>query len=215
MDALDIAKTVVSALTIISIAAWLLGALGRVPTGPGDEVEPPPGVSPLPHHAPELEDGLPMEVGGRTLTTWSVAGMDYFEIGTDLSLEETLMVAEELAAEGIDLDEIQLAIAGRSDVEHDPPYFIHALRFGSAPAETLPGGAQGPYPEPGAWRHELIDGRPVRVGTYSMVEQTEHIRGKPYVWDRGNVRFTVTTDDVRWAREALSKLAASDPVPAV
>jgi hypothetical protein len=172
----------------------------------------------LPHEAPDLEAMLPEEVAGRRLATWSVTGLDYLRGGPEgeqgvLPLLESEQAAfEETAASlAVEIDEYAMAVAGRSDVEADPPYFVFAHRIKSVPAVMLGPGQTVDRPDAGPWSLVTLGGRTVLVGTEAMVDQTEHMRGRPYLYDVGDVRFTVFTDDEAWALEALARLCP-DPV---
>jgi hypothetical protein len=39
-----------------------------------------------------------------------------------------------------------------------------------------------------------------------MVDQTEHLRGWPHVYDSGTVHFRVVTDEEAWAADAIRQL---------
>ena len=167
----------------------------------------------LPHEAPDLEAMLPGEVAGRRLATWSVIGLDHLrggpEDGPGLSplLESEQEAFEEMAASlAVDVDDLAMAVAGRSNVKADPPYFVFAHRIRSVPAVMLEPGQTVDRPDAGPWSMVTLGGRTVPVGTEAMFDQTEHVRGRPYLYDVGDVRFTVVTDDEAWAQEALARL---------
>ncbi len=42
---------------------------------------------------------------------------------------------------------------------------------------------------------ESLGGKPVRVGTLAMIDQAASMHGIPYLYDSGDVRYIVVTDD--------------------
>lgn len=171
-----------------------------------------------PHDAPDLEAMLPREVAGRRLATWSVIGLDYLGGGPEgspalplLSMADRDAFEEMATSLGLVVDDWAMAVGGRSDVEGDPPYFVFAHRIKSVPAVWLEPGHTVDYPDAGTWSQLTLGGRTVRVGTEAMLPQTQHVRGRPYVYDVGDVRFTIVTEDEAWATDALSGLCP-DPV---
>jgi hypothetical protein len=51
-----------------------------------------------------------------------------------------------------------------------------------------------------------IAGKTVHVGSADMVEQVDHQRGIPYLYQGDGYVFLVLTDDPAWAEEALAAL---------
>jgi hypothetical protein len=170
--------------------------LGRLKRLRGDGLE---------HQLPDLEAMLPAAVGDRPLRRWSVRGADHFA-GTRLTAEALEELEADLAADGLGIDDVGMAVAGRSDAGKDPPYFVFAFRFRTIPADTLPPVIGVQHPEAASWTSTTLGRRDVKVGTEAMFEQTEHFRGRPYVYNVGDVRFVVTTDDEAWASDAVARL---------
>jgi len=164
-----------------------------------------PSVATRPHQAPELEAGLPEAVAGRSLDRWSVAGEDYFTTVLGLGPDDLAQLKADLARDGMTVDDVEYAVAGRGDLE-DPPYFIFAIHIRGIAAETLPDGTGIDHPDAGTFTVASIAGKAVRRGTAGMVEQSEHVQGIPYVYDKGEVRYIVVTEDPDWAADALSQL---------
>jgi hypothetical protein len=46
----------------------------------------------------------------------------------------------------------------------------------------------------------------VLVGETVAMDQTEHTRGRPYVWNSPTVLYLIVTDDEAWASEVLRAL---------
>lgn len=161
---------------------------------------------PVPHEAADLEAQLPTTVAGRDLATWSVHGellVRCINGGGDADVDVFRAAA---AQDGLDIDGLSVAIGGRSDVTGDPPYFVLAYRLtGHAPAE-FPRGIGVDRPETGTWHKVQIGGKDVFVGEPSMIDQTEHARGWPFVWDGASAHYLVVTDDDAWAKEVLTAL---------
>jgi uncharacterized RDD family membrane protein YckC len=172
----------------------------------------------LPHQDPELEAVMPQLVGGRPLSIWSVRGRCWpVFLSEDPAPDERLAELEAMIdGLGIDLENISYAAAGRSDVERDPPYFVHAMR---RPANHFEAGlALGLfYPSvglidskrataPGLYREAHVGGREVLVGGDWMLEQSVHQRGRPYVLETDEYLFLVVTDDEAWADDAIRQL---------
>ncbi len=57
-----------------------------------------------------------------------------------------------------------------------------------------------------AYQEETISGKQIFVGETAMVSQTEHSRGRPYLYQTDDQVFVVITDDRAWAEEALEQL---------
>jgi|SRR5580765_359544 len=162
-------------------------------------------IGSLKHDSPELEAMLPAVVVRRSLYKWSVRGANFFGLTSPLTPEDLESIEADLATEGLQLDDVAQAVAGRS-APSDPPYFVTAYRFGDVQAEALPRGLGVDSPEAGAWSQATVGGKLVFVGTQAMLDQTEHVRGRPYVYDSANTRFLLATDDEAWAADALSQL---------
>jgi hypothetical protein len=164
-----------------------------------------------PHEAEDIESLLPNKVAGRWLDTWSVRGESALDLW-GYSAGEIADVREQLAALGVDLDEVAQGIAGRSDLA-DPPYFVHAFRIPAAARDLLGGraiAATGFTRDTDAWEMEdrVIGGKEVAVGPLDVIRQTEHQRGRPYLYGSTalDVSFIVITDDEAWAEEAIRAL---------
>ncbi len=162
-------------------------------------------VGSLKHDSPELEAMLPAVVVRRSLYKWSVRGANFFALTSPLTPEDLKSIEDDLAIEGLQLDDVAQAVAGRS-APTDPPYFVTAYRFGDIQAKALPRGLGVDNPEAGAWSQSTVGGKLVFVGTQAMFDQTEHVRGRPYVYDSANTRFLLATEDEAWAADALSQL---------
>lgn len=158
------------------------------------------------HQAPELEALLPTVVAGRTLASWSVRGASYFGLGGPVPADDLAEIAAELASDGLQLDDVAMAVAGRSSVQADRPYMVTAIRFNGVPAGTYPLSAGIDHADAGAWHDEILGGKSVEVGAEAMFDQTDHLRGRPYVYNSGDVRYIVGTDDAAWAAEVFSML---------
>jgi hypothetical protein len=168
------------------------------------------------HGAPALEATLPTRVAGRDLATWSVAGRCWLEI----LIDDDAMIAAMLAAAGdpsaVDLSHLAQAVAGRSDTTADPPYFVLAANRPERQEEIdltlglLLGGASFRDPAAAAdlsnYRKASIAGKEVYVGTTDMIEQTDHQRGTPYLYQTDSAMYVVITDDAAWAEEAFAQL---------
>lgn len=167
------------------------------------------------HQAPDLEAQLPDAVAGRTLSRWSIQG----RCALDLVFGEIPGAVDGLLSGSdtpIDLEHINYAVAGRSDTAKDPPYFVNAA---SRPLDEneiqlnlalLLGG--GGFEDIAAafelegFNARAIGGKEVFVGTPQMLNQNQHQRGRPYLYQTDDTMFLVITDDDAWAREALGKL---------
>ena len=53
-------------------------------------------------------------------------------------------------------------------------------------------------------RETVIEGKTVLVGDTAAVEQTEHQRGRPYIWNSSTVHYVIVTDDEAWAAKSTS-----------
>lgn len=174
-------------------------------TGTPTPTTAPSPIGSLKHDSPELEAILPAVVARRSLYKWSVRGANFFGLTSPLTPDDLKSIEADLATEGLQLDDVAQAVAGRSKPT-DPPYFVTAYRFGDVQAEALPRGLGVDNPDAGAWSQVTVGGKLVFVGTQAMLDQTEHVRGRPYVYDSANTRFLLATDDDAWAADALSQL---------
>ena len=153
---------------------------------------------------------LPMWVAGRPLKSYSFRGLDYLREWSRLpddklrELEGDPRALEALLPSGIELDDIEFANAGRAD-SAGPCYFVTALRIRGIPAWLLPLSMVVDDAEAGEWTQLRFGDRVVRVGTEAMLDQEKRC-GRPFVYDVGDVRFVVTTDDLTWAAEAVARL---------
>ncbi|MDH4112503.1 MAG: hypothetical protein OEV60_07455 [Actinomycetota bacterium] len=164
-----------------------------------------------PHEAEDVESLLPNKIAGRWLDTWSVRGESVLDLW-GYSAGEIADVREQLAALGVDVDDVAQGTAGRSDLA-DPPYFVHAFRIPAAARDLLGGraiAAAGFTRDTDAWDLEdrEIGGKEVAVGPLDLIHQTEHERGRPYLYGSTalDVSFIVITDDEAWAEEAIRAL---------
>jgi hypothetical protein len=171
------------------------------------------------HQAPELEATLPSRVAGRPLARWSVVGMCWLETILDGAVDPVEFLREVDTADPartIDPLHLRYAVAGRSDVSHDPPYFV----FGAARSQSdeeiqlalllLFGGAGFDDPavaaDLGGYEQRTIANRTVYVGTADMLHQTEHQRGRPYLYETDDGMYLIVTDDEDWALDAIKQL---------
>jgi hypothetical protein len=169
------------------------------------------------HDAPDLEAKLPVTVASRPLVRWSVAGENFWKLAGGDRVKSALV--PELATLGLSPADIELAVAGREDTSHDPPYIIWALRFGHLTGADL----EGPIPSSLAmdvmnvdanqgdnWRDDLVGGRKVFVGNSAMVSQDRHHRGIPYIYLTKTCIYALISDDAAWAEEAIRSLPMRD-----
>ncbi|HET9522365.1 MAG TPA: hypothetical protein VFO73_15055 [Candidatus Limnocylindrales bacterium] len=176
------------------------------PTAGIGESDVPSSCLPLPHEAPDLEALMPATIAGRPLARESFRGalmMTCVMRGSDADVAD---FADALAADGMELDDISLAIAGRSDVENDPPYLIFAYRMAGHPGMDWPSTIGLEHPAAAAFEEAVLEDKHVLVGKAAAVDQSVHVRGRPYVWDSPTVHYLIVTDDEDWAREALRAL---------
>ena len=160
----------------------------------------------VPHEAPEVEQLLPAKIAGKPLTTWSYHGENWLTcLGTGTAADIAAFDAE-LAAQGLSLKDISVATGGRSDTASDPPYLIHAYMMAGQPGSYWPPTFAVDHPDAAGFRETVIEGKTVLVGDTAAVEQTEHQRGRPYIWNSPTVHYVIITDDEAWAAEALRSL---------
>jgi hypothetical protein len=175
----------------------------------------------LPHQSTEIEALLPPRVAGRDLARWSAVGRCWLGIavggypgGVDGFLASINGAGNSAT---IDLSHLVYGVAGRSNTQTDPPYFVWAA--GRPDDETeiavatllLFGGAgfQGGLDTATNltnYTHRVIDGRDVYVGDASMVTQDSHQSGRPYLYQTDAWMFIVLTDDEAWATDAIQQL---------
>jgi hypothetical protein len=173
------------------------------------------------HGAPELEALLPVSVAGRSLARWSVRGRCWVKLTVNRSPSEV----DELLAQyetpndprRIDLATLSYGVAGRSDTKADPPFFVFGaarpqdqdevrvaldLMFGSVGFHDL-----GKLEDLTAnFQERTMGGKRVYVGTVDMLNQDEHQRGRPFLYQTDDYMFLVITDDDGWAADAIGQL---------
>ena len=170
--------------------------------------------SAFPHDAPALEALLPKTVAGRDLTIWSAAGWCWIEIAG--GAEAAANFRPYASANSLEIDTMQYAIAGRSSVEHDPPYFVYVTKYPPDQATSdvaiyvffLSGiGVLDPESfDASTLPKQVFDGKEVLVAPPELFSQDEHTRGGAYFYDTTDYLFAVATDDEAWAKDALSQL---------
>jgi hypothetical protein len=172
------------------------------------------------HQVPDLEETLPSSVGGRPLATWSVAGRCFIEAAFNLPSDQidSLITDMESAAEPerVDVSHLTYGVAGRSDTAVDPPYFVFVVGRPQKQAEVetalfLLFGLVGfldveNAPDLSRYQERSIADHSVYVGDPGMLRQTEHQRGRPYLYQTDDYMFLIITDDDRWAEEAIGQL---------
>jgi hypothetical protein len=166
------------------------------------------------HQAAALEAVLPKKVAGRDLTVWSMVGDCWLKtLASDSTVFADLV---QLAKDnGVELNDLQYGIAGRSDLAH-PPFFVYGVvrpadRNAADLAEALmiagggfkDGSAVIESPD---WTMTNLGDHAVLGGTSAMLKQDEHQRGTPYIVKTEHFTFLVITDDEAWAREAIGQL---------
>ncbi len=163
---------------------------------------------------------LPSTVAGRQLAIWSVRGRCWLEMTLTLSDPDIDALVAGTLSDGpttpIEPDHLAYAVAGRSDVQDDPPYFV----FGAARPEDeneidmvrllMFGGAGFPDLDQASdlrtYKEATIAGKHVWVGTPQMLRQSEHQRGRPYLYQTDEFMFLIITDDDEWAADAIGQL---------
>ena len=172
------------------------------------------------HQAPELEALLPDSVSGRTLAKWSLRGRCWVDITVNRSPAEIDALLDEFdaadPANKIALENLTFAVAGRSDTVKDPPFFVFAAARPRHEEEIalalflLFGGAQfhdlSKLGDLTGYDEQKIGGKGVAVGTVDMLKQSEHQRGRPYLYQNDDYMFLVVTDDDAWAADAIAQL---------
>jgi hypothetical protein len=199
------------------------GETGPQATGPGatgaasgtfevPDLDACPAVLEEMHQAPEVEALLPTRVGGRDLSIWSVSGWCWLHLTT--GDDGTAQLAPLIRDEGVDVADLQYAVAGRADVDADPPYFVYAASRPQDPdahelALSLLLGGSGYRDWPvdlSRFEPRELGDRMVFVGTADMVSQSEHQRGRPWLYQTASTMFLIVTDDDAWAEEAIGQL---------
>jgi len=179
-----------------------------------------PDPGPTHHDAPELESTLPSVVAGRELARWSIVGtcLLHAAVGSSSTDRATFLARADAVdpTHAIDLAELRYAVAGRSHVKTDPPYFVFAAKRSRSEEEIgfsmlLLFGLAGVHDPVGAakldgYEERSIGSRTVYVGSADMLDQTEHIRGRPYLYQTDDAMYLVVTDDDKWALEAIKQL---------
>jgi hypothetical protein len=161
---------------------------------------------PLPHDDEELEAIMPATVGGRPLAIWSVHGERMVTCIQGGAEADVRALEAALADEDLGLDDLSVVIAGRSDTGADPPYFVFAYRLTGSAGSEFPDSIGLDYPDRADFRDAVIAGKDVIVGEPASMEQTDHARGRPYVWNSPTVHYLIITDDEAWAADALRQL---------
>jgi hypothetical protein len=206
-----LAKGLPLALVVTLLACSGTASTSPIPSRSDCEVD---GHGNFPHNAPALEALLPKTVAGRDLTIWSVAGWCWVQIG--VGAEGLANFRPVASAQSLQVETMQYALAGRSSVEDDPPYFVHVMRY----PEDQPTNEVAIYlfflgaigvldPESfdfSALPSQIVGGKEVLIGAPELFAQDEHSRGGGYFYDAGDYLFAVVTDDEAWAGDALSQL---------
>jgi hypothetical protein len=170
----------------------------------------PPPASAFDHDAPELEATLPATVAGRPLVRWSVAGDNFWKAAGGKRVRSAL--TPELAALGVAPTDMEMAVAGREDTRHDPPFIIWVLRFGDLkgvpltgplPLALAMGAMRGNVNRGENWRDARFAGRQVLIGNRDMISQNRYHVGLPYVWLTNDAIYALVADDEAWAEEVI------------
>ena len=172
------------------------------------------------HQVPELEALLPPSIAGRPLSRWSVRGRCWLELTisrppADL---DAFVAGFETPNDQhkIDLTNLTYGVAGRSDTSKDPPYFVFgaarpqdrdetsvavALLFGGSSFNDITAAD-----DLANYQEQTIAGKQVYVGSADMLAQTEHQRGRPFLYQNDDYMFLVITNDDAWAADAIRQL---------
>jgi len=169
----------------------------------------------FPHDAPDLEELLSTTIAGRQVTPWSVAGWCWLHLGwgaTDAEWAAEVQMVDEL---GIDVDDLRMAVAGRS-ADQDPPYFVWAFSVPSDETTTslamellmqaIGVVDQAAYIDEANFNPVTIAGKSVLVGSAELLVQDSHQRGQPFEYATDENLFVIMTDDDAWAEDALGQL---------
>ena len=194
-------------LVTVGFAAYTTGTIlvGLVGADAASTSTGPSAASLLPHQEGDLEALLPSSVAAQPMAAWSVHGEAYFTDVLGFGPAEVSDARVALAQVGVDLDEMGFAVEGRVSPDDDP-YFVIAISFPSAQANQLPTEMFIDYPDAAPFAANVVGGKHVDVGVTAMFDQTASLRGRPYVYSTGHLRFIVVTDDRQWAANALSQL---------
>jgi len=173
----------------------------------------------LNHQAPDIEAVLPPSVAGRSLARWSLRDRCWLEVALTTSADIDSFVAQAETPDDpnrIDLANLAYGVAGRSDTKVDPPFFVYGISRPFADDEValalylLFGGAGFHDIEAAmhfsTYEQRTIAGKEVYVGTADMLDQGEHQRGRPYLYQNDHDVFLVITDDDAWAADAIGQL---------
>jgi hypothetical protein len=116
----------------------------------------------------------------------------------------------------INVDNLAYAVAGRVDTRRDPSFFVFGaerprgqdeidlalyLLFGTAGFHDAVNAS-----DLGLYEERTIAGKVVFVGNVDMLAQSEHQRGRPYLYQTDDYMFAVITDDDAWAEDAIRQL---------
>ncbi len=169
----------------------------------------------MPHDDPGLEARLPKAVKGRELASWSLAGWCWVEESFG-SGDGFARAASEIHESGVDINELRIALVGRGDTRNDPPYFVWVIQVpasqdADALAVYLLAGAMGAvdpthFADDRTWKALTVGGKKVQVGSAELVDQSDHQRGKPYIYETDSYLFAILADDPAWAADALRQL---------
>jgi hypothetical protein len=170
------------------------------------------------HQAPDLEEALPAAVSGRALSKWSVRGRCWLELALSPGQIDQILALAALPSSSVifNADNLATAVAGRMDTGRDPPFFVFGAERPRRQEEIdlalfLLFGTAGFHDVGNAWnlsRYEerTIAGKLVFVGNVDMLDQDEHQRGRPYLYQTDDYMFLVVTDDDEWAEDAIRQL---------
>lgn len=190
-----------------------LRTVGPLPNGSFTECSE---FGPPSHDDAALEALLPDSVKGRDLTKWSSTGWCLVQgaYSTQAAFARASAAIDEA---GLNVADLRLALAGRSDTERDPPYFVYVMyepsdqeAYGVAflilVAAGLSAADPATFADDPSWATQTVGGKEVQVGAQQLVEQSEHLRGRPYVYETNGHLFAVVADDAAWAADALQHL---------
>ena len=163
---------------------------------------------------------LPATVAGRRLAKWSLRGRCWAEvvIGDRPAAIDEFMAPFETSndPDRTALANLTYGVAGRSNTKTDPPFFVFVaarpqtedqitvalvLMFAGAAFHDVPRAI-----DLTAYEERTIAGKNVYVGTEEMLDQGEHQRGRPYLYQTDTDVFMVVTGDNSWAADAIGQL---------
>jgi hypothetical protein len=137
-------------------------------------------------------------------------------LGSPSDVDAFVAGIESETGEEIDYDQLVYAVAGREDTVNDPPYLVLGLRqprddFHRELVDSLFVTMAGFTDPAGAGRVDRytdrsLGGKAVYVGTPEMLEQNDHQRGRPYVYEADDYTFLIVTDSDAWAGDAIRQL---------